>query len=172
MSRTAMVDGLVDPMSGEVVVDPETGRPLSTPGNLEAAADEIRARLAVKPRKGGQVKTPDQVVEDLEYAKWAAGHVPMIIREADRTVRVLQRRYAAAFVSRVRLSEAKAADERRLEAEVALEALLVQLDAAEVALDYAKRIGKSVESATSAVQTQAAMIRTVYGLAGTGRGHE
>lgn len=164
-----MTDVVVDPITGEEVADPETGRPLSTPGNLEAAADAIRARLAVKPRRGGQVKTPDQVVEDLEYAKWAAGQVPWIIREADRTVRVLQRRYAAAFVQRVRESVAKAADERRLEAEVALEALLVQLDAAEVALDYAKRIGKSVESATSAVQTQAAMVRVTYGLAGTGR---
>jgi hypothetical protein len=164
-----MADPLVDAVTGELVVDPETRRPLSTPAQLELATDEVRGRLAVKPPKDAQVKTPDAIIEDLEFSKWAAAHVPMIIREADRTVRVLQRRYSAAFVVAVKRSEAKASEERRLEAEVALAPLLAQVDAAEVALEYAKRVAKSVESATSAVQTQAAMVRVTYGLAGTGR---
>src|SRR3954468_192710 len=127
---------LLDAMTGEAVVDPETRRPLSTPANLEAAADEVRKRIAGKPQQRAQVKTPDQVIGDLEFAKWASSRVPMIIRQADRTVRVLTRRYSAAFVVAAKRSEAKAADERRLEAEVALAPLLAQLDAAEVALEY------------------------------------
>lgn len=153
---------------GAPIVDPETGRPIRDPEDVEQAANEIRARLAQRPVTG-QIKTPDSIIEDLEYAKWAAAQSPAIIRDADRTVRVLQRRYSRAYSAQVRLSEAKAADERRLEAEVALEPLLVQLDAAEVALEYAKRVAKSIEASTSAIQTQAAQVRITYDLTGTGR---
>ncbi|HEY8590694.1 MAG TPA: hypothetical protein VIL55_14205 [Naasia sp.] len=158
-----------DALTGDELIDPETKRPIATPENLEAAAEQIRARLATRP-VAGQVKTPDSIIEDLEWAKYGASQLPAILRDADRAVRVLQRRYSAAFVKAVRQSDARSADERRLEAEQALAPLLAQLDAAEVAYEYAKRVAKSVEAAQSNVQSQAAMVRVTYDLAGSGRG--
>lgn len=152
----------------EVEVLDREGRPVRDPSELEAEAEYIRARLAPKPVVG-QIKTPDAIIEDLEWAKHLGARGAVIIRDADRTLRALQRTYAARFVVAAKSSEAKSSDERKAEADTALAELVAAVDEAEVVFEFAKRVAKSVESSTSAIQTQAQMVRTTYGLAGTGR---
>jgi hypothetical protein len=117
----------------------------------------------------GQIKTPDDVIEDLEVAKHLAAKSALIIKDADKAKRALARLHAIAHGKALRSSTAKSAELREADAfEAALE-LRTALDAAEVAYDFARAVAKSVEQSTSALQTQAGMVEVTYGLAGTGR---
>jgi hypothetical protein len=46
----------------------QRGRGLRTPAEMELEADDVRTHLAPRPQQG-QVKTPDEIIEDLEWAK-------------------------------------------------------------------------------------------------------
>lgn len=151
------------------VVD-ERGRPVRDTDQVEAEVEELRGRLAPRP-VAGQIKTPDEIVNDLEWAKYLSSRTPVVIRDADRTLRALQRRYAREFSVLVRDSSAKSSDERKQETDAQLAGLVEAIDQAEVVLEYAKRVAKSVEASTSAIQTQAAQVRITFELAGSGRGH-
>jgi hypothetical protein len=156
------------PGTDTLLTDSE-GRPVRAPEEIEADAEWARVRLAPLPVQG-QIKTPDDVIEDLEVAKHMAAKSALIIRDADKTKRVLARLHAIAHGKALRSSTAKSAELREADAfEVSLD-LRTALDAAEVAYDFARAVAKSVEQSTSALQTQAGMVKVTYGLAGTGRG--
>lgn len=146
----------------------QRGRSVRTPAEMELEADEIRARMAPRP-VSGQIKGPDDVIEDLQWAMHMSAKSAVIIRDADRTLRALQRLYSQRFSIVVKRSKAKAVDERRMETDLILADLVAAMDDAEVVFEYAKRVAKSVEAATSAVQSQGALVKVTYSLAGTGR---
>lgn len=144
------------------------GRPVRDPDDIEADAEFIRSRLAPQPVQG-QIKSPDDVIDDLEWAKHLAARSAVIIRDADKTRRAVAREHAKQHGIALRSSTAKSAELREADAYEATVDLRLALDAAEVAFDFAKAVARSVESSTSAVQTQSKMIAITYGLAGTGR---
>lgn len=158
---------MIDPGTGEVITDPQ-GRPVRDPADIEADAEWARVRLAPQPVPG-QIKTPDDVINDLEWAKHLSARSAVIIRDADRAKRAIARVHAIAHGTALKASPAKSAELREADAFAATEGTRVLLDAAEVAYDFARAVARSVESSTSAVQTQAAMVRVMYGLAGSGR---
>jgi hypothetical protein len=149
------------------VVDSE-GRAVRDPKEIEADAEYARIRLAPMPTPG-QIKTPDDVIEDLEVAKHLAAKSALIIKEADKTKRAVARLHAIAHGKALRTSTAKSAELREADAFQAALDLRTALDAAEVAYDFARAVAKSVEQSTSALQTQAGMVKVTYGLAGSGR---
>lgn len=152
---------------GVVVTDPE-GKPVRDPAELEAEAEFVRSRLAPMPVVG-QIKTPDDVIDDLEWAKHLAARSAVIIRDADKTKRAVARLFSIAHGKALKASTAKSAELREADAVAATVGLRAQLDAAEIAYTFARDVARSVEGSTSAVQTQASMVKVTYGLAGTGR---
>lgn len=152
---------------GDVEVLDREGRPVRDPGEIESEAEFVRARLAPKPPAQQQIKTPDDIIDELDWAKHFASKMALLVKDADRSLRALQRLYAlkAAGVK----SSAKSIDERTREVELALPDLVAAIDEAEVVLEFTKRVGKSVEASTSALQTQAGLVKVTYALAGTGR---
>jgi len=158
---------MIDPGTGNPIVDPE-GKPVREPSALEADAEWARTRLAPMPVPG-QIKTPDDVIEDLEVAKHLAAKSALIIRDADKTKRAVARLHAIAHGKALRASTAKSAELREADAAENTLELKTLLDAAEVAYDFAKNVARSVESSTSALQTQSKMVAITYGLAGSGR---
>lgn len=150
------------------LVDPETGRPLSTPEGLEKATEEVRARLVTRPRSG-QVKTPDSVVDDLQWSRWGASRMVRIVRDADETRRALRHVLEQAKARARMATTAKSADQRDAEVVLATEAEQTAYDAAEVAYEYARSTARMAEGNQSAIQTIAKQVEITYRLAGTGR---
>ncbi|MEX1078913.1 MAG: hypothetical protein WED09_07380 [Homoserinimonas sp.] len=158
---------MIDPGTGEVITDPK-GRPVVDPEEIEAQAEWARARLAAAP-VSGQIKTPDAVIEDLEWAKHLSAKSAVIIRDADKSKRAIARVHSLAHGKALKSSTAKSAELREADAAATTEETRVLLDAAEVAYQFARDVARSVESSTSAIQTQASMVKVTYGLAGSGR---
>jgi hypothetical protein len=160
---------MLNPETQKPILDTE-GREVRSPSEIEADAEFARARLAPMPTPN-QIKTPDDIIEDLEVAKNLAARSAVIIRDADKTKRALARVHAIAHGKALRTSTAKSAELREADAYEASIELRGMLDAAEVAFDFARSVARSVESSTSALQTQSKMVAITYGLAGTGRDH-
>lgn len=155
-------------LDGKEVTDRE-GNPVRDPSELETDAEWVRIRLAGKPVEG-QIKTPDDIISDLEWAKYLAARSAVIIRDADRTLRALQRLYIAAELAVMKKSSAKSIEERKAEAQIELPELFAAVEEGEIVFEFAKRVAKSVESSTSAIQTQSKQVEITYHLAGSGRG--
>ena len=75
-------------------------------------ADHLRTQLGLLPQEG-QIKTPDEIVLELDWAKFAAAKSAAIIRDAERTAKALRRRYDARFSIVVKRSTAKASEMAR-----------------------------------------------------------
>lgn len=159
---------MIDPGTGEILVDEESGEVIRDPAEIEADAETIRVRLTKTPVPN-QIKTPDDVISDLEWAKHLAAEAVVVIRDANRTRRTIMRLWDRRSSVAMKDSTAKAADERAAEVRVRLEPYWLMVDAAEVALDYAVRVSKSIELSASVVQTQSKMVEATYRLAGNGR---
>jgi hypothetical protein len=158
---------VINPETNQAILDPD-GREVREPAELEADAEYVRARLAPMPVQG-QIKTPDDIIEDLEVAKHLAARCAVIIRDADKTRRALRRLHAISHGTALRGSTAKSAELREADAAAATVGLQELLDDAEIAYQFARDVARSVEGSTSAIQTQASMVKVTYGLAGTGR---
>jgi hypothetical protein len=152
----------------ELEVVDQNGRPVRDPHEIEADAEEMRVRLAPRP-EFGQVKTPDEIIDDLEWAKHLAAKSAVVIRDADKTRRAVGRLLSIAYGKSLRASDAKSKELREADAYEATVQLQEQVDNAEIAYDFARNVARSVEQSASAVQTQSKMVAITYGLAGTGR---
>jgi hypothetical protein len=162
-------------MLGDLPIDPETGRPVVSPENLEAATEQIRKRLVTNPellaenRRRGQIKAPEDVIQDLEWSRWGAAQMVAILRDADRARRVFRAQMDRARARARMGSEAKSADMRDAEVIEATSAETDAYDAAEVAYEYARNTARMAESNQTAIQTIAKQVEITYRLAGTGR---
>jgi hypothetical protein len=158
---------VIDPSTGELVVDPETQTPVKDPSDIESAADVVRKRVAPQSVLG-QIKTPDSIIADLEAVKVAAAHNVLIVREADRTRRAAKRIHARARLKALKNAQGTV-DDRKAEADVVAMAEWEIADNAEVAYEYARSVAQLVRDRTSAIQTQAKQVELTYQLAGKGR---
>ena len=159
---------MINPGTGDVVVDWESGQPVKDPKTIEEWAGQIRAQTAAAPVPG-QIKTPDSIIEDLENLKYLAAQNVLILREGDRTRRAARRMLARARLVASKAATAKDADTRKLEMDVAAEKEVEICDNAEIAYEYAKAVADAVRTNTSAVQTQAKQVELTYQLSNRGR---
>jgi hypothetical protein len=156
-----------DPYTELAIVDTK-GREVKDPDAIEDDAEFARSRLAPQP-EFGQVKTPDEIIDDLEWAKHLSARCAVIIRDADKTRRAVKRVYSLAHGRALKASTAKSAELREADAFEGTVQLQELVDDAEIAYNFAKDVARSVEQSASAVQTQSKMVAITYGLAGTGR---
>jgi hypothetical protein len=138
------------------------------PTQIVADAEYVRSRLAPQPEQG-QVKSPDEMVEDLEWAKYGTGRIALVLKDAGVEVKRCRRALAAASARARQTSTAKASDQRDADVVLAVVAEQEAFDVAESALEFAKSVARGVEQSGSLTQTQAALVRAQMNLAGTGR---
>ncbi len=154
-------------VDGQVVTD-LAGRPVVDPSVQEERADLIRARLAPQPT-AGQIKTPDQVIDDLEWAKHGVAEGARLIRDAERALKALRHQLERRRAVARQASLGRSADLRDADVYLRTESLARAVDDAETVLNYVRAVSRASETTTSAAQTQARMVEATFRLAGTGR---
>ena len=152
-------------VDGMVVTD-LAGRPVVDPSVQEERADLVRARLAPQPQ-AGQIKTPDQVIDDLEWAKHGVAEGARLIREAERSLKALRHELERRRAQARQRSLGRSADLRDADVYLQTETLAHAVDDAETVLNYVVRVARASETTTS--QTQARMVEATFRLAGSGR---
>ena len=82
-----------DPFTGEDVLDQETGKPVEDPSVIEQWSEKLRASVGelTRPMPAGTVKSPDDIVRDLDELDRIASQVVAVTREADKTRRAAKR---------------------------------------------------------------------------------
>lgn len=137
----------------------------------EAISDRIervRSRLAPAPTEG-MLKTPDEMIDDLEWAKYGTGQIALALKQAGEQVRDARKSYREARASVIDSSDARSADKREAEVDLRCASERDLLDLAEVVQDFAKNVARSIEQTGSMTQTQANLLRSQLALAGSGR---
>ncbi len=135
---------------------------------IERAVEALRARLAPAPTEG-LMKSPDEMIDDLEWAKHGAGQLALQLKSASLLVRDARRSWARAHALALKASDGKSAEMREADADLVCEPEQIALDAAEVAQEYAKGVARAIEQTGSMTQTQAGLVKAQMALAGTGR---
>ena len=136
--------------------------------DLEADAEYVRSRLSPQP-VAGMLKTPDEMIEDLEWSKYGTGRIALVIKEADKERRRTKRIHDLAVAAAKKASQAKSSDLREADAELACTGEREAAEDAEIVYDFARNVARSVESSASQTQTQASLVKAQMSLAGTGR---
>lgn len=135
---------------------------------IEDRVEKVRTRLAPSPTED-LLKTPDEMVEDLEWAKYGTGQLALALKQASALMRDARAKFARAHALAVRRSTGKSEQQREADALLWCESEQIALDAAETALQYAKDVARAIEQTGSMTQTQASLVRAQMALAGTGR---
>lgn len=138
------------------------------PADIESEVEFIRRRAARRPVEG-QIKTPDDIVRELEDLKYLAGLNTLVLRKAAVTRKANRKRALKAKALAAKRANGKDAKTRELQIEVIAAAQIDALEDAEIAYDYAKSVAQLVYENKSSVQTQAKQVELSYQLAGTGR---
>lgn len=162
---------MTDPGTGEPIVD-EEGREIESPSQIEEWTESIRLSVPAKRQPvPGTVKTPDDVIQDLDEVDRLATQHAAVLREAERTARTLKRRHAVARAHAFKNAKGTVGD-READADRNPDALAAweAADNAEIAHNYAKQVGRLIEGRGSHVQTQSKLVELTYHLAGRGRG--
>lgn len=137
--------------------------------DLEANVEFIRRRASARPVEG-QIKTPDDIVRELEQLKYLAGLNTLVLREAAKTRKEYRKLAIRARALAVRRATGRDAKTRELQIEVIAGAQIDAAEDAEIAYDYAKSVAQLVYENKSSVQTQAKQVELSYQLSGSGRG--
>lgn len=146
----------------------ETDRP-HTAAEVEGWVAQMRKEISIQPPAPGEIRTPDQIVEQLERVDSVAANALWIVKEADKvrsaaSASLLRARATAQATAEGKNAEARAAavdlataDERAAEAD------------AQIAYRYAKGLADLVDSRKSSLQTQAKLVLATYQIATTSR---
>lgn len=135
---------------------------------IESNVEFIRKRAAARPVEG-QIKTPDDIVRELEQLKYLAGLNTLVLREAAKTRKEHRKLAIRARAMAVKRATGRDAKTRELQIEVIAAAQIDAAEDAEIAYDYARSVAQLVYENKSSVQTQAKQVELSYQLAGSGR---
>lgn len=139
-----------------------------TAEQIEDAAENVRLRLAPMP-VGEMLKTPDEMVSDLEFAKWGSSRIALVLKHSRQELRDTQRDLREARARVLQRSVARSADLRQAEVDLECADLITAAETAQIVLDFAKDVARAVEQTGSMTQTQAGLVKAQMSLAGTGR---
>lgn len=140
-----------------------------TAAEVEGWVAKMRQEIAIEPPAPGTVRTPDQIIHQLELVDSVANKALWIVKEADRV-----RGDAAEVLLRARSKaqatvEGKNAAERTAAVDLATEQERAEEAAAQIAYRYAKGLADLVDSRKSSLQTQSKLVLATYQLASNPR---
>ncbi len=135
---------------------------------IEGSAEDVRLRLAPMP-VGEMLKTPDEMISDLEFAKWGSSRIALVLKQARLQVRDTAKELREGRAKVLGRSTARSADLRQAEVDLECADLITAAETAQIVLEFAKDVARAVEQTGSMTQTQAGLVKAQMGLAGTGR---
>lgn len=144
---------------------------MTTPLEVEGWVAQMRKEIAFEPPAPGEIRTPDQIIHQLEVVDSVANKALWVVKEADKV-----RADAAAETLRARAAaqgkaEGKTAADRTAAVDLATEVERAAEAAAQIAYRYAKGLADLVDSRKSSLQTQSKLVLATFQLAGTPRRH-
>lgn len=136
-----------------------------TAAEVEGWVAKMRKDIAIEPPAPGTIRTPDEIINQLELVDSVANHALWIVKEADRV-----RGDAAEVLLRARskaqaTAEGKNAAERTAAVDLATAQERAEEAAAQIAYRYAKGLADLVDSRKSSLQTQSKLVLATYQLA-------
>lgn len=139
-----------------------TERTPHTAAEVEGWVAQMRSEIAIKPPVPGDIRTPDDIVFQLELVDSIASNAVWIVKEADRV-----RGDAAEMLLRAKANaqgkaEGKTAADRTAAVDLATEQERAEESAAQIAYRYAKGLADLVDSRKSSLQTQAKLVLATY----------
>ena len=137
-----------------------------TTADVEGWVAQMRKELAIEPPTPGEIRTPDQIIFQLERVDSVANKALWTVKEADKV-----RARAAEALLRARahaqgFAEGKTAADRAAAVDLATADESAASEAAQIAYRYAKGLADLVDSRKSSLQTQAKLVLATYQLAG------
>ena len=126
----------------------------------------MRQELAIEPPAPGTVRTPDEIIGQLELVDSVAGKALWIVKEADKVRAAASKALLRARAVALRTAEGKNAEVRAAEVDLATEDEHDAEVDAQIAYRYAKGLADLVDSRKSSLQTQSKLVLATYQLAG------
>lgn len=115
-----------------------------------------------------EIKTPDQIIRDLEQVRTHAARSAVELEKAERAYlhakREYEREYALAFKR-----SSGSVEERKQQATIDADTFAHAMDDGQIVLNYVKAQSRSLDSQQSNLQTQSKLVEITYRLAGVGQ---
>lgn len=140
-----------------------------TAAEVEGWVAQMRKEIAIEPPAPGDIRTPDQIIHQLELVDSVANKALWIVKEADKV-----RADAAEGLLKARAvaqgkAEGKTAADRTAAVDLATESEQSGESAAQIAYRYAKGLADLVDSRKSSLQTQSKLVLATYQMASNPR---
>ena len=140
-----------------------------TPAEVEGWVAQMRKEISIEPPAPGEVRTPDEIVQQLELVDSVAAKALWIVKEADKVRAQASEALVKARAVAQGRAEGKNAEARSSAVELATEEERAAESAAQIAYRYAKGLADLVDSRKSSLQTQSKLVLATYQLAGNPR---
>ena len=142
---------------------------IPTAAEVEGWVASIRQEVAIEPPAPGGVRTPDQVIHDLEQVDAVAAQALRVVKEADKV-----RADAAEKLLRARLraeqsAEGRTVADRKAHVDAAVAEERAELELARIAYRYAQGLADLLDSRRSSLQTQSKLVLATMQMAGIPR---
>lgn len=140
-----------------------------TAAEVEGWVAQMRKEIAIEPPAPGDIRTPDQIIHQLELVDSVANKALWIVKEADKVRADASEDLLKARAVAQGKAEGKTAADRTAAVDIATESQLAEESAAQIAYRYAKGLADLVDSRKSSLQTQAKLVLATVQLAGAPR---
>lgn len=136
-----------------------------TAAEVEGWVAQMRKEIAIDPPAPGEIRTPDQIIQQLELVDSVANKSLWIVKEADKVRAESAESLLQARARAQSSAEGKNAADRAAAVDLATEAQRGEEQAAQIAYRYAKGLADLVDSRKSSLQTQAKLVLATVQLA-------
>lgn len=140
-----------------------------TPAEVEGWVAKMRAEIRIAPPAPGEIRTPDEIVFQLERVDAVASDALWTVTAADKVRAAAAEALLKARARALGSAVGKNAEARAAEVDLATEAERNAEAAAQIAYRYAKGLADLVDSRKSSLQTQSKLVLATYQLASNPR---
>lgn len=140
-----------------------------TAEEVEGWVAKMRQEIAIEPPSPGDLRTPDQIMAQLELVDSVANKALWIVKEADKVRADAAESLLGARARAQGTADGKTAADRTAAVELAVEIERAEESAAQIAYRYAKGLADLVDSRKSSLQTQSKLVLATMQLAGNPR---
>lgn len=137
-----------------------------TAAEVEGWVAQMRKEIAIDPPTPSTIRTPDQIMYQLELVDSVANKALWIVKEADKVRATASKVLLEARAIAQGAAEGKTVAERAASVDLSIADETAESEAAQIAYRYAKGLADLVDSRKSSLQTQAKLVLATYQLAG------
>lgn len=142
---------------------------IPTAAEVEGWVASIRQEVAIEPPAPGGVRTPDQVIHDLEQVDAVAAQALRVVKEADKVRADAAEKLLRARLRAEQLAEGRTVADRKAHVDAAVAEERAELELARIAYRYAQGLADLLDSRRSSLQTQSKLVLATMQMAGIPR---